>query len=399
MPTFDLVVVGAGGGPDETNLSAYLFKPHDAEWHDGTLALEAGSAQGALTAVLRQDPHLFSSSNSLFPKSYTAPEIYSFLRLELSSTSRASDTNDLSIRCFLITHAHLDHISGLVMSAGSLRGPRKRVYATKETLHDLENVFSDRIWPNLASWNEGDEDYKLLYSQSVLLSFLSLWTFIESDLTRLHTDNQYTMIYPDISVRTMPINHGRNERGFYGSAAFFIRHDIHDREFLFFGDVEPDELAPEPRTINVWRAAAPKIPQKLSAIFIECSWPSDRSDDTLYGHLNPIHLVNELVALATEVVKIRKGEESGVRTRPVRKKQKRSPLSEDELAGALNHLRIYVMHCKDDLAGDPTRPMRNVIVSQIQDLVEKKQLGVEILAVKQGMRIGQPCFMVKRYTF
>jgi len=28
MPTFDIVVVGAGGGPDETNLSAYLLKPH-----------------------------------------------------------------------------------------------------------------------------------------------------------------------------------------------------------------------------------------------------------------------------------------------------------------------------------------------------------------------------------
>lgn len=32
MPTFDLVVVGAGGGPDETDLSAYvaclLFLPY-----------------------------------------------------------------------------------------------------------------------------------------------------------------------------------------------------------------------------------------------------------------------------------------------------------------------------------------------------------------------------------
>jgi hypothetical protein len=56
--SFDLVVVGAGGGPDETNLSAsvprsppfpltdlpisYLLKPHDTNWDDGILALEAG---------------------------------------------------------------------------------------------------------------------------------------------------------------------------------------------------------------------------------------------------------------------------------------------------------------------------------------------------------------------
>jgi len=68
------------------------------------------------------------------------------------------------LRSFLITHAHLDHISGLVLAAGSLKGPRKRIYATKQTLEDLESVFSDRIWPNLASWDEDDEDHKLLYS-------------------------------------------------------------------------------------------------------------------------------------------------------------------------------------------------------------------------------------------
>ena len=67
-------------------------------------------------------------------------------------------------RCFLITHAHLDHISSLVLSTGALGGERKRVYAVKETLEDLESVFSWRIWPKLASYDENDEDYKLLYS-------------------------------------------------------------------------------------------------------------------------------------------------------------------------------------------------------------------------------------------
>ncbi|KAG5341048.1 hypothetical protein C0989_011907 [Termitomyces sp. Mn162] len=349
MPAFDLVVVGAGGGPDETNLSAYLFKPHDAEWDDGALALEAGSAQGALAAILHQNPLLFQSRNSPTQKTYTAPEIYSLLR------------------CFLITHAHLDHISGLVLSAGSLKGPRKRIYATKETLNDLETVFSDRIWPNLASWNEDDEKYKLLYSQ-------------------LHIDSKYREIYPGISVRTMPLNHGRNERGQYGSTAFFIRHNAQNHEFLFFGDVEPDTIADEPRTINVWRAAASKIPQKLSAIFIECSWPSGRSDDTLYGHLNPAHLVDELVVLATEVVKFRKGEDANVRIKPV-KKRKKNPIVEEELVGALDHLRIYVMHCKDDSASDSTQPMRNVIVSQIRELIKEKKLGAQILAVEQAMYI------------
>ena len=67
-------------------------------------------------------------------------------------------------RCFIITHAHLDHVNSLIISAGSLSGSRKRVFAAKPVLHDLETIFADRIWPNLASWDEGDDDYKLLYT-------------------------------------------------------------------------------------------------------------------------------------------------------------------------------------------------------------------------------------------
>lgn len=66
--------------------------------------------------------------------------------------------------CFIITHAHLDHVNSLIMSAGSIGGPRKRIFATEQVLHDLEIVFADRIWPNLASWDEVDEAFKLLYT-------------------------------------------------------------------------------------------------------------------------------------------------------------------------------------------------------------------------------------------
>ena len=92
----------------------------------------------------------------------------------LSSKSSASYhiSPDLSFeRCFLISHAHFDHISGLVLSAGSLSGGRKRVYATKDTLDDIASVFNDRLWPNLASFNERDEQYKLHLCPSVFTPF------------------------------------------------------------------------------------------------------------------------------------------------------------------------------------------------------------------------------------
>ncbi|KAF9052778.1 cAMP phosphodiesterases class-II-domain-containing protein [Panaeolus papilionaceus] len=346
---FDFVVVGAGGGPDETNLSAYLVKPHNTSWEDGIVALEAGSGQGTLAQLLRINPNIFSKPE-VKDKRYTAPEIYSF------------------VRCFLVTHAHLDHINSLIISAGSLKGARKRIYALKSVLKDIETVFSDRIWPNLASWKEEDEDYKLLYST-------------------LAADGRYKRVCSDISVQSIPLNHGCNSLGQYTSTAFFVRHDPTSQEFIFFGDVEPDSLAHTPQTINVWRAAASKIPTRLSTIFIECSWPSGRKDELLFGHLTPEHLVNELIALATEVVKYRQTSVQTEGRRRPRKRQRKNSLTIADLANALDGVRVYVIHCKDDLDNTSSLPVRQVIVQQVRKLVEDKKLGAQVLAAEQGMHI------------
>ncbi|KII89038.1 hypothetical protein PLICRDRAFT_594083 [Plicaturopsis crispa FD-325 SS-3] len=195
--TWDFVVVGSGGGPDETNLSAYLMKPSNSPWEDGVVALEAGSGQGALKQILKQSPDILGqcSDEDGSTRRYTAHEIFSY------------------IRCFLITHAHLDHVSSLVLSAGSLGGPRKRLFGTPQVLKDLETIFSDRVWPNLASWEEADDTHKYLY-------------------TSLRLDAKYRNIHNDISVRTMPLSHGQNDSGLYESSAFFIRHDVTAQEFL-----------------------------------------------------------------------------------------------------------------------------------------------------------------------
>lgn len=66
-------------------------------------------------------------------------------------------------RCFLITHSHLDHVNSLVLSAGSLSGSSRHVFGASRTLKDLEGIFSDRIWPKLASWNE-DDSLPLIFS-------------------------------------------------------------------------------------------------------------------------------------------------------------------------------------------------------------------------------------------
>lgn len=349
---FDLVVVGAGGGPDETDLSAYLLKPAHTAWDDGIVALEAGSGPGALRRLLNQNPGLFSG------KIYTAGTIYSL------------------IHSCLLTHAHLDHINSLVISAGSTSGTRKRIYAAEQTLQDLQTIFSGRIWPDLASWDEQDDPHKLLY-------------------TPLPFNGEYHRIFPEVSVKAFSLSHGHNGSESYSSSAFLIRHDQSFQEFLFFGDVEPDSLASTPLNSAIWREVARKIPDVLSTIFIECSWPSDRTDDHLYGHLNPQHLADEVTALATEVVSFRRSEskdnddtEDDDHSPPSRKRQKMNPIIPEELQGSLKGLRIFIIHCKDDMdKPSDAPPIRQVILEQVRAVLEPKALGLEVLSAEPGMHI------------
>lgn len=282
------------------------------------------------------------------------------------------------------------------MSAGSSTDRlRKRIYASEQCLQDLESVFSNRIWPNLASWKTDDENYKYLYSPCVLL----LLSIAPSECSlRLVPDGKYKTIHPQVSARIMPLSHGRvidETEGEYTSSAFFVRNDSSGHEFLFFGDVEPDSLALIPRTTEVWRAAAPKIPAKLSTIFIECSWPSGRPDDMLHGHLSPEHLVCELTALAVEVAKVRltatqaAAANQNASPGPARKRQRRNPPPSIDLKNILRGLRVYIIHTKGCANDTP-----KVILEQVKQLVLEKGLGAEILLAEQGMRVGKyPTFL------
>jgi len=314
------------------------------------------------------------------PKAYSAAEIYSWLR------------------CYLVTHAHLDHVNGAVLSAGSLSGPPRKIHAAYQTLKDIETIFSDRLWPNLTSWDEEDHQpfVALLYSE-------------------LSLDGHYQPISCGMSVRTMPLSHGRypSSSSVYESSAFFIRHDASAEEFLFFGDVEADIIAGDGRNQAVWDIAAEMIPHSLSTIFLECSWPMGRPDVMLYGHLNPEHLVEELANLAATVWKVRNSdsgtEDVGGRRREedtestsilnsprhARKRQKRNHTSPpsgtpepDQLRGMLDGVRVVIIHCKDDIRGEYDRPVNLVIADQVRELVDERGLGAEIVAAVQGMCIS-----------
>ncbi|KAH9857812.1 cyclic-AMP phosphodiesterase [Lenzites betulinus] len=370
--TFDVFVVGSGGGPFEDNLSSYFLKPSDSSWKDGIIALEAGSGLGALNRLLTTHSDVFASPESESevdaPITPTAAEIYSW------------------IQCYLITHPHLDHINGLILSAGSTKGPPIPVRGTQETLEVVADAFSGKLWPALASWTESPN--------------------IAYHLSPLSLSDAYIPLTATLSVRTFPLSHGTppGAAPTYASSAFLLRHTPSARELLFLGDVEPDALSARPQNRALWRAAAPKVPHALAALFVECSWPAGRADALLYGHLSPSHLADELTVLAREVVASRErtrarerngdgtggggdGEEDAEARQPRKRRRKRVSDPDVDVRGALAGLRVFITHCKDDLHGAFDRPIREVIAGQVRALVDERELGAEIVAVEQGMLI------------
>jgi len=356
MPSFELIVLGSGGGPLETNLSAYLFHDYGSNWSEGIIGLEAGSGLGALTNLLTTKPDLFGELGRGFAR----------------PSKNAAHIMD-HVHTYLITHAHLDHIASLVLSAGSHLGDRQKIISSKVVLEFIETAFQDRVWPNLVSYNPNDPPYNYL-------------------LSAIDLDNDYHTISPTVSIRCMPLSHGKNTKDEdYPSLAYFVRHKHSGRQFLFFGDVEPDSVSCKGTTRAVWREAAPLIADGyLTTIFLECSWLTGRPDPQLFGHLTPPYFVEELQSLAKEVISYREScnvsntsfglDSDGQRLA----KRKRSFPS----STPLNGLKVYVIHCKEP-SEDITdqRPISQITATQIERLLQKVDLGVEIIGAESGMRI------------
>lgn len=96
-------------------------------------------------------------------------------------------------------------------------------------------------------------------------------------LAFMHTSTEYgKTVQPSkgLTASIMPVSHGQHPHGTpYESSAYFIQNDRTKKEFLIFGDVEPDSVSGLSLNRQVWRVASHKIANgTLSTIFIECSY-------------------------------------------------------------------------------------------------------------------------------
>ncbi|WVO19407.1 uncharacterized protein IAS62_000688 [Cryptococcus decagattii] len=421
QPTFEIVVLGSGGGPLETDCAGYLVKTIGQRWEDGILGLEGGSGLGALSTLFSSQ-----SPDTMFPD-ITFPTDYNTPLLQASYVFSF-------VSGYLITHAHLDHVQSLIMLTGSapprpnLIAPKypsvsqplppqcPTVYGTTGTLEKLSTAYTGEIWPELVAWigggsedrkteapnkrrkaNQSDRSTKSKFPESDTRLLRSKHSNASLVLSPLQTNSPPQLLtgVPSLGVRLYPLVHGCTSKEIYESSGAFIRHlplpylplktaphvrsrrkPMEGKEFLFLGDMESayrntgengthQEVRAKASRLNsmIWEEAASSwIEGRLCGIFIECSYDSSRLERHMYGHLSPPAVYHELKVLAGLV--------SQTKTRP------------------LDGLKVFITHIKESLVPHPEgKTQHEIIMAQLQELEKDGKLGVVFIRPAKGDRI------------
>ena len=123
---FDLVVLGALGGIQDGNLSASLIHPHG---DDRAVTCDAGTLVNGLRVA--EEKGAFAA--------ITVPADTDQSRVGYVLTTR--------IKGYLISHAHLDHVAGLIIASPD--DSKKPIYALPSVAADLvDTYFNWKAWPN-----------------------------------------------------------------------------------------------------------------------------------------------------------------------------------------------------------------------------------------------------------
>lgn len=307
---FELVALGVNGGLDDGNLTSYLLRaPGDARY----LALDAGSVLPGIARAL--DKGGFADAG---PAGADSPQGHVLHAL---------------IAGYFISHAHLDHVEGLLIAATDDTG-HKPIYGLASTLDSLSrDYFNWTAWPNFA--DRGAAPALGRYH-----------------LTEALPGQWFDIPGTALSASVYPLSHDK-----LTSSMILLR--AGDAYFAFFGDTGPDALSGgQHRLADVWQVLAPLARRhQLKGLQIEVSMPNDVADAQLFGHLTPAWLLKELGALAVTA--------GG-----------RQPLQ---------GLPVVVGHIKPSLAAgrDPRTLIR-------QQLAAGNALGVRFLFPEQGDTLGLP---------
>ena len=237
-----IVPLGVKGGIDESNLSAYMVAPTRS---NNYICLDAGTLHYGIQKAV--DRKVFSVPAEKVLKSY--------------------------IKAYFISHAHLDHVAGLIIN--SPEDSTKTIYGLASTLETIKkDYFTWESWANFA--DEGEAPALKKYHYQVL-----------------KPDSLTPIPNTSMTVWAFPLSHSN-----LTSTAFLVGSD--NKYLLYLGDTGPDEIEKSQNLHTLWKQIAPLIKNKnLKAIMIETSFPDEQPDKTLFGHLTPRWLMKEMAGLAS----------------------------------------------------------------------------------------------------
>lgn len=253
-PGFDVVTLGARGGIEDGNLSAFMIAPAG---DGGAVTCDAGSLVNGLSAA--------DEKGAL--DSVVVPADSPFTRVGYVLTEQ--------IKGYLISHAHMDHIAGLVIASPD--DAKKPIYGLPSINERIQNnYFNWEAWPNFGF---GGKEPRLK----------------KYELVDLVAGEKRELAGTAMQVTAYPLAHAGVE-----STAFLV--ESGEDALLCFGDTGPDAVEKSTGMRDVWTAVAGRVKQKrLKAIIIEVSYTNSQPDKLLFGHLTPAWLqksLGELEALA-----------------------------------------------------------------------------------------------------
>lgn len=290
--SFQVVPLGIKGGIDEKNLSAYLVAPANT---NDFIALDAGTINAGIEKAIENK--VFKVSTSEVLRKY--------------------------IKGYFISHAHLDHVSGLIINSPA--DSSKTVYATEKCMEMMENhYFNDQTWANFGDKGPGTPLKKYHFQT-------------------LNIGEETPITNTTMTVKAFPLSHVNP----FESTAFLIRNG--ESYVLYLGDTGPDSVEKTDKLKSLWTTIAPLVKSKqLKGIFIEVSFPNEQPNQFLFGHLTPNHLMKELHVL-------------------------------EDLSGkgTLKGFNIIVTHLKP--------PTKNIIKLKEQ-LQKQNDLGFKIIYPEQGKK-------------
>jgi cAMP phosphodiesterase len=233
--------LGIKGGIDESNLSAYMVA---AAGTSNYICFDAGTLHYGIEKAI---------SNKVFNVS-------------------AEQVLRQYIKGYFISHAHLDHVSGLIINSPD--DSVKTIYGLASSLETIKTHYF--TWESWANFTDGGEIPLLKkYHYQVLTP-----------------DSSIAIKNTEMSVKAFPLSHSNLQ-----STAFLV--NSNNAYILYLGDVGPDEVEKSHSLHVLWEAIAPLIKEKkLKGIMIETSFPNEQPDKTLFGHLTPNWLMKEMDDLA-----------------------------------------------------------------------------------------------------